>query len=476
MHQTRLLVFAITLAMVAPLTRDAIALTEDDAPLNFVFLFADDQTFRSVGALNNPEIHTPNLDRMVSEGTTFENAINQGGWHGALCVASRAMLMSGRHLHQTDGTAEGHPLLGETLQAAGYDTIGIGKWHNSKASYARSFTDGAHIFFGGMSFPDKGGQWAPSVQPFDPEGVFPGTDRAQIHTHSSELFSTAAIDFIDAKSAQETPRPFFLYVSYLTPHDPRQAPEEFCAMHPPDQLTLPPNFVPEHPFDQGDAKVRDEKLAAFPRTPEEVRQHISDYYATISHLDAQVGRILDAVDASPLAKNTIVVFTADHGLAVGQHGLLGKQNLYDHSIRVPMIIRGPGIKAGQKIPGQVYIHCLNATICELAGVEHPDSVQAQSLVPMLEDPTLDLFPTIYASYRNLQRTVRTRDWKLIVYPQVEVRQLFHIAEDPWEQVNLAENPAHAARMRRMFDDLKGWMARTGDGFELDESLMTPADP
>ena len=182
---------------------------------------------------------------------------------------------------------------------------------------------------------------------------------------------------------REQTKPFFLYVGFNSPHDPRQAPKEFVDMYPPARIEVPPNYLPEHPFDQGDHEVRDEILAPFPRTREAVQLHRSEYYAHITYMDAQIGRILDALEKSGPARNTYVIFTADHGLAVGQHGLMGKQNLYDHSIRMPLMVAGPGIARGRRVDHLVYQHSLFATTCELAGVKAPDTLEFPSLADLL---------------------------------------------------------------------------------------------
>src|SRR5690606_25798798 len=178
-------------------------------------------------------------------------------------------------------------------------------------------------------------------------------------------------------------QPFFLYLSYTAPHDPRMAPEEFASQYPPDEILLPENFMPEHPFPNGELKIRDENLAPFPRTEENTREHIAAYYAMISHVDAQIGRVLDALDQSGQAENTMIIFAGDNGLAVGQHGLMGKQNLYEHSIRVPLIISGPGIPQGEKRETLCYLLDLFPTLCEFIDIPTPDSVEGVSFAPVI---------------------------------------------------------------------------------------------
>ena len=194
-------------------------------------------------------------------------------------------------------------------------------------------------------------------------------------------------------------------------------------------------------------------LAPFPRSRDAVRVHRSEYYAHVTFMDAQIGRILDALEKSGRAANTYVIFTSDHGLAVGQHGLMGKQNLYDHSTRIPLLISGPGIPRGKRVNTMVYQHSMFATTCELAGVPVPKTVEFPSLVDLLRGEEREKHDAVFSFYRNFQRSVRTKDHKLIVYPQAHVTQLFDLNKDPWEMHNLAEKRQHDALKRSLVDRL-----------------------
>jgi arylsulfatase A-like enzyme len=280
------------------------------------------------------------------------------------------------------------------------------------------------------------------------------------------LFSDAAIRFLREYKEE---RPFFLYVSYTAPHDPRMAPKEYVALYPPEKIRLPDNFLPEHPFDNGEMKVRDEQLAPWPRTPEVIRGHIAAYYAMITHLDAEIGRVLKALEETGRADNTVIVFAADNGLAVGQHGLMGKQNLYDHSIRVPLILAGPGVPRGKSVASLCYLHDLFPTLCELAGLAIPDSVEGRSLNGLMgrRESARD---SIFLAYRHFQRGVRTDRWKLILYNvggNLTI-QLFDLQSDPWERSNLAGEEANFAKVRELITLLRGWMKETGDPLDLDK--------
>jgi arylsulfatase A-like enzyme len=287
--------------------------------------------------------------------------------------------------------------------------------------------------------------------------------------HSSTLVADSAIDYL-SRAAREPAKPFFMYVAFTAPHDPRQAPREFLQLYPPNSLKIPPNVLPKHPFlIESNFSGRDETLAPYPRTPEVVRLHRQEYYAIITHLDAEIGRILEALEASGRAKNTIVIFTSDQGLAVGEHGLFGKQNLYDHSLRMPFIIAGPGIPKGQGNDAMFYMQSLFATTCELANIPVPSSVQFPSIAPLITGKsTGGGQETLYAAFLDRQRAVRTRDWKLIFSPKVGRVQLFNVKRDPWERRNLAGDQRYAA-VRLMLDEkLRTLMRELNDPMPEDE--------
>jgi len=450
---------------------------------NFLFLFTDDQSFATVSALNNTVVKTPNIDRLVRRGTTFTHCFNQGAWSGAVCVASRAMLNTGRYLWTCGGDDCGdYPLWGEVMSQAGYDTFVTGKWHNRQKALERSFKTIGPT--GGGMFPSEdpdakenrkkgickdpynrpreGNSWSPYDKTL--KGHWRKKDGKIVH--SSKLWADAAIDYLD-NHVTKSSNPFFMYVSFHAPHDPRQSPKKFVDMYPPEKIKIPPNFLPEHHFDQGDHKCRDERLAPFPRTRQAVRTHLSEYHAIITHADYHIGRILAALERTGETDNTIIVFSADHGLAVGQHGLMGKQNQYDHSVRMPFIFCGPGVPKNRKIPALVYLQSTFATTCEMAGIDVPETVQFPSLLPLLKGKKKKLYDSIYGAYRDFQRMVRSRRYKLIRYPQAGEVQLFDLQNDPWETRDLAENPKYFDKLIEMDKLLRWWMQKTSDNMELE---------
>jgi len=421
---------------------------------NILVFFTDDQRFDTIRALGNQQIHTPHIDALVARGTSFTHAHIPGGTSGAVCMPSRGMLHSGRTLFHLDREGQEipreHTTLGECFRAAGYDTFGTGKWHSGTDAYARSFSTGDEIFFGGME-----DHWNVPACHFDPTGNYanrrahvsnPGfanrvgywnADHIHVGTHSTDLFTDTSIKFIESR---ETDQPFFLYLSLMAPHDPRSMPEKYREMYDPDAIDLPTNFQEEHAIDTGALKIRDEMLAGFPRNPEEIRRHIAEYYAMITHLDDALGRLTAALQASGELENTIIVFAGDNGLALGQHGLMGKQNLYDHSVRVPLILAGPGIPVGQEREALVYLLDIFPTLCDLTGQTVPASVEGQSFASCLHDGNIRTRDDLYLAYVDSIRGVSDGKHKLIEYACGET-QLFDLVNDPAEIHSLAEDPS-----------------------------------
>ena len=448
---------------------------------NVLFFFTDDQRFNTIAALGNPEIHTPNLDAMVGEGVAFTHAHIMGGSAGAVCMPSRAMMMTGRSLFHLEGAGaqipREHRLMGEVFRDAGYETFGTGKWHNGADAYARSFTAGAHIMFGGMA-----DHWNVPVCDFRPDGRYPvnplcpqpmqsnrGGSRTADHIlcgcHSTDLFADATASFIRERPADG---PFFAYLSFMAPHDPRTMPKEFLDLYDPNALSLPENYMPGHPFDNGELKIRDEMLEQWPRTEDAVRRHLAEYYAMISHVDAAIGRVLDALRESGEYDNTILVFAGDNGLAVGCHGLMGKQNLYDHSVRVPLLMAGPGVPRNEMRDALCTLIDIFPTLCGLCGLDVPETVEGADLRPVMADPHAVLRDRLFTAYMGVQRAVRDERFKLIEYVVDGYRhtQLFDLASDPAEIRNRALDPAFEETVARLRRDLRRWQTDLDDTGEL----------
>jgi arylsulfatase A-like enzyme len=422
---------------------------------NVIFLFADDMRADSIGALGNPVIKTPNLDSLVKRGFALNNAYCLGGNRGAVCLPSRNMLLSGNTYFrwqdvQTSGagqkgnfapaTADTFPAV---MQAAGYTTYHQGKRGNSATLIQAQFEINKYL-------------------------VNDQADRT--NGEAGQQIVNEAIEFI---TAQKDGKPFFMYLAFSNPHDPRVAAEKYLKLYDREKIPLPKNYLPVHPFNNGEMTVRDETLSPWPRTEEEVRKTLHEYYAVISGMDHHIGRLLQKLDELKLTENTIILFSADQGISVGSHGLLGKQNLYDHGMKVPLFFAGPGVKQG-KSDALVYLLDVFPSVCELAGVKPPSGLDAVSFAPVLQGKTEKAREDLFLAYRDVQRALRDERWKLIRYPQVDMTQLFDLKNDPDELKNLAGEADQKERVAMMLAQMTGWQKKLNDAAPL--TVANPASP
>ncbi len=418
---------------------------------NVLILFGDDQRADTIGALGNPAIQTPHLDSLVKRGVSFRRAYMQGGLHGATCVPSRAMLLSARPLWRVDERLLRDSTWPAAFGQSGYTTFVSGKWHNGPTSVPKSFQMAHKMFLGGMANPLQ----APLSDMVDGKM---GTPKIA-PKHSCEMFADEAIRFL-VHQKKETP--FFCYVPFNAPHDPHTVPLDFAVRYDPAKIPLPSNYLPQHPFDNGEMAVRDEMLLPWPRSPGAVRQILGDYYRYVSYLDHQVGRILTALARSPHANNTIIVFAADSGVARGSHGLVGKQNVYEHSVRIPLIVCGPGIPADGRTDALCYLFDLMPTLGSLCGVTGPKTSEGREFTGVLKDPSQKSRHHLLFAYRDGQRAVTDGRWKLIRYPQVGQTQLFDLQNDPHEVTNLAKEPEEATRVASLLSQMEKLQKESGD--------------
>ncbi len=443
---------------------------------NILFIFADDQCYKTISELNNDEIITPTIDELASRGTVFTTAYNMGGWNGAICIASRTMFNTGRFLWRAfdaeqdlRGLATEGKLWSKEMEELGYETFFTGKWHVKIAP--------PEIFH-------HTGSIRPGMPKDTPEGYDRPLDRDDWEwtpwdtafggfweggTHWSEVVANETMGFLDTASRSD--RPFFMYVAFNAPHDPRQSPREYVELYPLESIALPESFLPEYPYKDEigcGPGLRDERLAPFPRTEYAVKVHRQEYYAIITHMDRQIGRILDKLEETGQADNTYIFFSADHGLSVGHHGLIGKQSMYDHSLRPPMIVVGPDIPEGRRLDMEVYLQDIMPTTIEYAGGKVPEYVEFSSLKKLIEGSRTESYhPEIYGAYMDLQRMIRVDDYKLIAYPYAGVLRLFDLSEDPEEMNDLADDPRQGTRIRTMYDRLRETMTQMSDTLDLD---------
>lgn len=435
---------------------------------NFLVLVSDDQRPDTIRALGNPIIETPHLDRLVLNGLTFTRA----NCAHPLCVPSRAEILTG-----CIGFRNGvHPPLNKpdlalptwpkVMAAAGYHTYHVGKWMIAGRPSTRGYQESLGLF--------ASGKQSELTHPLDSAGrevtgyrgwMFQTDDRqlepeqgVGLTPNISAKFADAAIQFISRQSDQ----PFLLQVNFTAPHDPLLDPPQWINKYPADQMPLPKNFMEHHPFDHGNYSGRDEKLNTWPRKKSDIRRDLATYYRVISDMDAQIGRIIEALTKHGKLDNTVIIFTSDHGLAIGSHGLMGKQNMYEHTIGVPLIMSGPGIPRNERKNAQIYLRDLFPTTCELANIPIPKTVEGQSFKAVIEGRKRRIYEHTFGYFKDRQRMVRTDRWKLIYYPHLDRYQLFDLENDPDELKDLTDAPAHRELKDQLKTVLRRWQQQTND--------------
>jgi len=457
----------------------ALSLVAASPSPNVVFLLADDQRPDTIRALGNPHIETPHLDALVRDGVTFTRATCAY----PLCVPSRWEMLTGRVSipHFAAGARPPPPdevaWWPAVMQSAGYRTVYVGKWHTQGRPSQRGYLETDGLFAGGQKPPESPGGLRPSARHLvdhrgrpvtgyvgwmfqSDDGVLQPENGVGLTLDISAEFADAAIRLLERAATSD--QPFFLHVNFTAPHDPRLFPTGYERRYDPATLPLPKNFRPEHPFDHGNARGRDEVLLPFPRTEEEVRSELACYYAVITHLDAQIGRIRDALRRLKLEGNTIVIYAADHGLALGSHGLVGKQNMYEHTIGVPLVISGPGVPRGARQSTPCYLRDLFPTVCELAGIPVPQNVQGRSFAAALTGKAAETLPFIVGYFQDSQRMIRSERWKLVMYPKLYREQLFDVIADPDELHDLSTEPSLEGTRFELRKQLVEWLRDHGD--------------
>jgi arylsulfatase A-like enzyme/enamine deaminase RidA (YjgF/YER057c/UK114 family) len=435
---------------------------------NVLLLLSDDQRPDTIAALGNRLIQTPNLDRLVRAGTTFTRAVSPN----PLCVPSRAEILTGCTGFR-NGVLPGFSsqldsklvLWPEAMRRGGYHTWYTGKWHTSGRPTTRGYDESRGLFAaGGPAGPPRRDALGREITGYvgfafqsDDGRTLPELGMG-LTPETPARIADAAIELLRRKSEQ----PFFLHVNFTAPHDPLLPPAETASRYDPKALPLPGNYLAEHPFDHGNLRGRDEQLWPWPRTPRMVRDELALYYAVITDLDAQVGRILAALDETGQADRTIVVFASDQGLAIGSHGLRGKQNMYEHTVGVPLIVSGPGLPRDRRVRAPVYLRDLYPTLCELTGVAVPPGVEGTSRAGVLRGGADEGDRLVFGYFMDVQRMVRGDRWKLIRYPKAGREQLFDLDADPLEQHDLSAESRFAAVRAELGAELAAWQRRHHD--------------
>lgn len=448
-----------------------LAAQETQPKMNVVFILADDMRPDAPHGLGNAQIETPNLDKLAARGCVFTRA--SCGY--PICHVSRSEMLTGRCLVGAD--MPGHPLKldpqwvfwPEVMRRAGWHTAYCGKWHVQGTPWTRGYAETAGLFSAG------GAAGKPLTFPVSATGrkvtgytgwTFKDNDNKPLPDLGVGL--TPETDSLIANGAIQVIRhhpvgPFFIHVNFTAPHDPLHWPRGLENRIAADTLTLPRNFAPQHPFDHGNINGRDEVIVPAPRSAEDVKKERAIYFTLVENLDAQVGRIVKALEETGELAHTLIIFSSDHGLAMGSHGLMGKQNQYEHTINVPLIIAGPDVPAGRRFTAQCCLRDLFPTVCEMSGLAVPATVQGISFFPVLQGEKEEVRDAVFGYFTDTQRMMRTADgWKLIWYPKISRHQLFHLPDDPDEMKDLSGDPALQDRMQQMQAALEAWQKQQGD--------------
>jgi len=416
---------------------------------NIVVVVTDDHHHAAFGAAGNKEVRTPGMDRLAREGAR----LTECHVSSPVSTVSRASLLTGQYGFRNGCVTSGHligeaaPRLAELLSRYGYCTAHVGKWHNDQRPVHHGFDHMRHVFCGGMHDYSS----IPVVQHAE--------DRPrELGGNPTEIFTEGALELLKG-GLQE---PYALFVCYTAPHDPRTPPPEYEALYPSASVSLPPNFMTEPAFDPGMLANRDETLLPRPLDPEAVRTEWARYYGLISHMDSQLARIVEYIENQGQLDRTTMVVTAGTGLCLGSHGLLGKQVMYGDAVKVPLVVRGPGIKPGLTSHALVHLMDLMPTLCDVAGVQIPTAVQGRTLTPILAGRRRTHRSAVFGYYRDLFRMARAGHHKLIHHLKTGRDELFDTEADPHEMNDLSESVTHASARTALRAELDRWRREMGD--------------
>ncbi|MBL6724013.1 MAG: sulfatase-like hydrolase/transferase [Rubripirellula sp.] len=456
------------------------AIASEKGRPNFLFILVDDQSPFDLKIYNpHSPLHSPVLNQLAADGMVIDGAHHMGAWVGAVCTPSRHMIMTGRSVWHIPnrGKQDRNP------NAANPELVPSGLEHSSLPAVFN------HAGYRTMRTCKNGNSYDKANALFTESRT--ATKRGGTEETGSAWHANQVLDYLSQRETAGVDDPFFIYLGFSHPHDTRDGIPELLAKYgavnhsdrrslPPvndKQPKLPPNYLPKHPFHHGHPDLRDEVAVSGVwdrRDPATIRNELGRELACSENIDRQIGRVLDRLRVMGELENTYVVYTSDHGMAIGRHGLQGKQNLYEHTWRVPMIVKGPGIKPNTRAIGNVYLMDLLATFCDLAGIDEPETNEGLSFRSVLSGERASIRDVLYGVYCGGtlpgMRCVKKGDWKLIKYDvldgAVRETQLFHLAENPHEllaqhhvqtnqaltamtplphQCDLAENPDYAAK-------------------------------
>jgi len=426
---------------------------QHDKP-NILFISIDDLN-DWVGVMNtHPQVQTPNIDRLAKRGTLFTNAHVQA----PLCNPSRVSVMTGLRptttgiynlspLHHELDTTKDVVTIPEFFEEYGYSTYAVGKvFHSTSSNKATFQNEGTETrFFGPV--PDEKIVDIP-LDMVDHMlldwGVFPEEGDSLIHDYQ---FASWAIDRLEEFGTSEPENPFFLAVGFWLPHVPLYTTQKWFDLYPPEkEIVLPP--APE--FERDDVpdfawKIHwhlPEPRLSWLMKHNQWHAKVRAYLATISFIDSQVGRVLDALEENGQSENTVVVLWSDHGYHLGEKGITGKNSLWERSTRVPLILAGPGVLAGARTSQPAELLDLYPTLIDLAGLPENENLEGLSLMPQLIDADAHRERPAITTHNPGNHSVRSHRWRYIRYAD-GTEELYDHSRDPHEWSNLAGNPDYS---------------------------------
>lgn len=443
---------------------------------NILFIISDDHAAHAIGAYGSKINETPNIDRIAKEGIRLDRcyAVN------SICTPSRATILTGQYSHKNgvpvfNAIDPKRPNLAKYLKAAGYQTAAIGKWHLGSDPSGFDYW---------QILPGQGAYWRPVFYGSDGETNYAG--------HTTDVITDLSLKWLEKR---DTNSPFFIWVGHKAPHRNWQPQTKFAQMWTNRVVPEPATLFAEHPNHA--SAIREQKQSiARDLVPNDLKaeapaglsekelvswkyqRYMRDYLACVQGVDESVGKILDYLDRTGLAKNTLVIYTSDQGFFLGDHGMYDKRFFYEHSSRMPFVARWPGqIKAGTVTPALAINTDFAPTFIELAGAKIPGEMQGRSLSELLrgEMPNNWRHSFYYRYYHDpghhntrAHYGVRTDTHKLIHYPGAEQWECFDLVADPDELHNIYEDPgaktivanlkAELARLQREVDDTQNLYA------------------
>ncbi|MHC4995088.1 MAG: sulfatase [Planctomycetota bacterium] len=442
---------------------------------NILFLISDDLKASVLPSYGNEVCQTPNIDRLARDGVVFERMYCQG----LACNPSRPSFMSGTYPYSKALTQV--PTIGEHLQKFGMHTARVGKVFHMPVPHAQlDGTDGA----------DVEACWTERHNTKSEETYSPGlyrllnmdivtrqiegraargkyrhwatveTDNKDGSDQADHMVATKAIELL--RQRREAGKPFFLAVGFVRPHFPMVAPKKFFDRYPQEVMEIPPLI----PGDQGDIPEPGRGMdgEGLNDRPEARRRMWQAYYASVTFMDEQLGRVIDELDRLGLRDSTAIVFTTDHGYHLGEHGFWLKSNMHEEVVRVPFIVSAPGVKPA-RTSSLVELVDFVPTCTDLLGLPTPKGLHGKSLAPILRNPTATVRDTALSlDVRKGYGSIRADTWHYISYG-AESEELYDMVKDPHQYTNLAGDPAYAKLLQVARTKYKQRIDAAGFDFE-----------